>query len=88
VSAVVYVIAAVLATVIALAALGGWHRTRRALVQERAARRISEAVLVREHRAVTQQTAADEAVLRAAAAVLDEALAQHYLHNKEGDSDA
>lgn len=83
-----YGIAAVLTTVIALAAACGWHRTRRALVSERAARRISEAVLVREHRAMTQQTAADEAVQRAAAAVLDEALAQHYLHNKEGDSDA
>ena len=84
----VYGIAAVLTTVIALAAVCGWQRTRRALVSERAARRISEAVLAREHRAMTQQAAADEAVQRAAAAVLDEALAQHYLHNTEGDGDA
>ncbi|MFJ1993045.1 hypothetical protein [Streptomyces asiaticus] len=84
----VYVIAAVLTTVIALAAVCGWRHTRRALIGERAARRISEAALVREQRAAAEETEAAEQVLRAAGQVLDAALAQHYQHHKEGDPDA
>lgn len=93
----VYGIAAVLTTALALAALVGWWHTRRALHEERAARRISEAALVRGHRATTAAARqamdgrlAREAVLRAADLVLDDALAQHYLHNPnrmEGDGD-
>ncbi|CAM5495868.1 hypothetical protein SANTM175S_04987 [Streptomyces antimycoticus] len=44
--------------------------------------------MVREHRAAVDSTAAATAVLRAADAVLDDALAQHYQHHKEGDPDA
>lgn len=92
----VYGIAAVLTTALALAVVGWWH-TRRALVSERAARRISEAALVRGHRATSAAASramdgrlAREAVMRAADRVLDDALAQHYLHNPnhmEGDGD-
>ncbi|MDX3232922.1 hypothetical protein [Streptomyces sp. ME19-01-6] len=92
----VYGIAAVLTTALALAAVGWWH-TRRALIEERAARRINEAALTRGHRASTAAARramdgrlAAEAVLRAADLVLDDALAQHYLHNPhhtEGDGD-
>ena len=88
---------AVSVTVIALAAIVGWWHTRRALTGERAARRISEAALVRDHQATTRiaRRAMDgrlarEAVLREADRILDAALAQHYQHDphhKEGDSD-
>jgi Flp pilus assembly protein TadB len=88
---------AVLTTVIALAAVVGWWRARRALTGERAARRISEAAMVREHEATAgiARRAMDrrlyrEAALREADRVLDEALAQYYLHdphNTEGDGD-
>ncbi len=61
---------------------------RRALMAERAVRRIGEATLLREFRALTAAAAADEAVLAAADEVLDGALAQHYQHHKEGDPDA
>ena len=79
---------AVLTTGIAIAAVCGWWRERRALIGERAARRISEAALVRECRAIEAATTAADRVSRAADAVLDEALAQHYQHDTEGDGDA
>ena len=87
---------AVLTTAIALAASVGWWHTRRALIAERAARRISEAALVRRDRATTaaarramDDRLAREAVVRAAELVVDRALAQHYLNKPhlEGDGD-
>ncbi|GHJ34249.1 hypothetical protein TPA0910_86820 [Streptomyces hygroscopicus subsp. sporocinereus] len=81
-----YVIGAVLTTTVVITGCG-WWRERRALLAERAARRIGEAALLREFRVVTAADQAAEAVQRAADEVLDGALARHYQHHKEGDSD-
>ncbi|MFD8626630.1 hypothetical protein ACFV4E_22565 [Streptomyces hygroscopicus] len=82
-----YVIGTVLTSTVVITGCG-WWRERRALVAERAARRIGEAALLREFRAAAAADRAAEAVLGAADEVLDGALARHYQHHKEGDSDA
>ncbi|MFD8516496.1 hypothetical protein ACFV27_36825 [Streptomyces antimycoticus] len=82
-------------TVIALAAAVAWWRARRALLLERAVRRIGDAAAAREHagrldlaRRVLRRRLAEEAVLREADRVLDAALAQyHQFYDTEGGSD-
>ena len=81
-----YVIGAVLTTTVVITGCG-WWRERRALLAERAARRIGEAALLRDFRAASAASTAVDEVQRAADDVLDGALARHYQHHKEGDSD-
>lgn len=89
--------AAVLTTALtATAAIVGWWHTRRALIRERAASRITAAAQAREHqarldtaRAAMQRRLNREAVLREADLVLDRALDQYTQHDQHesGDTD-
>lgn len=82
-------------TALALAAAVGWWRTRRALIVERAVRRIGDATAAREQagrlalaRRVLTRRLTEEAVLREADRVLDAALAQyHQFYDTEGGSE-
>jgi hypothetical protein len=88
---------AVPTTALALAAAVGWWRTRRALITERAVRRISDVTAAREQagrlalaRHALTRHLADEAVLREADRVLDAAIVQfhqYYDTDPEGGSD-
>lgn len=83
-------------TAFALVAAVGWWRTRRALIVERAVRRIGDATAEREQaarlslaRRVLARRFAEQAVLHEADRVLDAALAQYHQHydTTEGGSD-
>lgn len=82
-------------TALALAAAFGWWRTRRALITERAVRRIEAATAAREQagrlelaRRVLTRHLTEQAVNREADRVLDAALAEYHQHyDTEGGSD-
>lgn len=82
----VVLVVAVLASLVAGAALYRLHRVRRALIAERAARRLMAPLQARDMRALADrlnEAASANQVLREAEQVLDTALATHH-SNPEG----